>query len=80
MFLSFWDGNDKAALRIDLWTKEMMVDEMIDFFYQCLMGMSETLLRSTGQQPLAAGMQSFAQSMLQQFQAMQRQQAAQPAK
>lgn len=32
MFLSFWDPADKAALRIDLWTKEMMVDEMADFF------------------------------------------------
>ena len=32
MMLSFWDGADKSALRIDLWTKEMMVDEMGDFF------------------------------------------------
>ena len=30
--LSFWDGADKTALRIDLWTKDMMVDEMADFF------------------------------------------------
>ena len=32
MMLSFWDGADKTSLRIDLWTKEMMVDEMADFF------------------------------------------------
>lgn len=32
MLLSIWDPADKAALRIDLWTKEMMVDEMADFF------------------------------------------------
>ena len=33
MMISFWDGTEKAALRIDLWTKDMMVDEMADFFY-----------------------------------------------
>ena len=32
MMLAFWDGADKTALRIDLWTKEMMVDEMADFY------------------------------------------------
>lgn len=26
--LSIWDGADKTALRIDLWTQKMMVDEM----------------------------------------------------
>ena len=33
MMLSFWDGADKSALRIDLWTQKMMVDEMADFYY-----------------------------------------------
>jgi len=32
MLLAFWDKDDKTALRIDLWTKDMMVDEMTDFF------------------------------------------------
>ncbi len=32
--LSLWDGADKTALRIDLWTKDMMIDEMEDFFFQ----------------------------------------------
>ena len=36
MMLSLWDGADKAALRIDLWTQKMMVDEMADFYYQTL--------------------------------------------
>jgi hypothetical protein len=26
MMLSFWDGAEKTALRIDLWTKETMAD------------------------------------------------------
>mgnify|MGYP000137292445 FL=1 len=44
MMLTFWDPTDKTALRIDLWTKDMMVDEMADFFYQNLMGMGDTYL------------------------------------
>jgi gliding motility-associated protein GldC len=30
MMISFWDGSDKTALRIDLWTKDMMVDEILN--------------------------------------------------
>ena len=33
MMLSFWDAAEKTALRIDLWTKDMMVDEMADFLF-----------------------------------------------
>ena len=47
MMIAFWDGAEKAALRIDLWTKDMMVDEMADFFYQTLMTMADTYGRAT---------------------------------
>ena len=53
MMLTFWDPTDKTALRIDLWTKEMMVDEMADFFYQNLMGMSDAYLRATQDESLS---------------------------
>jgi gliding motility-associated protein GldC len=46
MMLAFWDAADKSALRIDLWTKDMMVDEMADFYYQTLMGMADTYLKT----------------------------------
>ncbi|TAD92634.1 MAG: gliding motility protein GldC [Bacteroidetes bacterium] len=73
MQVSFWDGEDKAALRIDLWTKDMMVDEMGDFYYQCLLGMADTLGRSTGETALVADMKAFAQTFFQKFQESQRQ-------
>ena len=44
MMLSFWDGKEKAALRIDLWTKDMMMDEMADFVYQNMMTMADGLV------------------------------------
>lgn len=71
MMLNFWDGADKAALRIDLWTKEMMVDEMADFYFQTMMGMADSFQRSTGQTALVAEMKNFAQAFYKKFQDLQ---------
>src|ERR1700730_2851488 len=60
MMLSFWDGADKTAMRIDLWTKEMMVDEMADFFYQTMMTMADTFHRATRNAELVGDMKEFA--------------------
>jgi gliding motility-associated protein GldC len=72
MMLNFWDGAEKAALRIDLWTNEMMVDEMIDFYYQSFMGMAESLERSTGQKELVTDLRAFAKGFFQKFQEAQK--------
>ncbi len=67
MMVSFWDGADKSALRIDLWTKDMMVDEMADFYYQNMMGMADTYLRATQQQELVDDMKKFAKEFYRKF-------------
>src|ERR1700744_2588839 len=64
MLLGLWDGEEKSALRIDLWTKKMMVDEMNDFFYQTLYGMADTYVRATKNTELAAELKEFAKSFL----------------
>lgn len=64
ILLGLWDGNEKSALRIDLWTKKMMVDEMNDFFYQSLYGMADTYARATNNAELAAEMKEFAKDFL----------------
>ncbi|HMJ45811.1 MAG TPA: gliding motility protein GldC [Ferruginibacter sp.] len=69
--LAFWDGADKTALRIDLWTKEMMVDEMGDFYYQMLMTMADTFQRATKQDELSADMKKFAKIFFEKFRAGQ---------
>ena len=61
LFLSFWDGEDKAALRIDLWTKNMMVDEMADFFFQTFMSMADTYQRATRNVEVSEDIKKFAQ-------------------
>ena len=67
MMLSFWDGAEKAALRIDLWTKDMMVDEMADFFYQTMMTMADTYGRATKHTELVDEIKQFAQGFYQRF-------------
>ena len=67
LMLSFWDGEEKTAMRIDLWTKEMMVDEMADFFYQTLTTMADTYNRATHHQELTDEMKEFARSFYQKF-------------
>ena len=67
MMISFWDGAEKEALRIDLWTKEMMVDEMADFFYQTLMTMADTYGRATKYQEQTEEMKQFARNFYEKF-------------
>lgn len=69
--LSLWDGADKAALRIDLWTEKMMVDEMADFYYQTLMTMADTFERATKLSELTGGMREHAQEFIKKFQTIQ---------
>lgn len=71
MMLGFWDGAEKTALRIDLWTQKMMIDEMADFYYQTFMTMADTFERATRQTPLTDEMKSFAQSFYKKFQEQQ---------
>ena len=71
MMLSFWDGTDKSALRIDLWTKDMMVDEMADFFYQTMMTMADTYGRATQQKDMVEDMKKFAKEFYNKFRASQ---------
>src|SRR5882672_2188034 len=67
MMLSFWDGAEKTALRIDLWTKDMMVDEMADFFYQTMMTMADTYGRATNHTEMVGEMKTFANEFYQKF-------------
>lgn len=67
MIVSFWDPAEKAALRIDLWTKDMMVDEMADFFYQTMMTMADTYGRATKYHEQVEEMKKFAKDFYEKF-------------
>ena len=71
MMLSFWDGGEKTALRIDLWTKDMMIDEMADFFYQTMMTMADSYGRATKYNEMADEMKKFAKDFYGKFKSQQ---------
>lgn len=59
ILLSMWDGEAKNALKIDLWTKEMEVNEMNHFFFQTIMTMADTYHRATSNKEIAMELKQF---------------------
>lgn len=59
IMLSVWDSKTKESLRIDLWTKDMPVDEMKIFFHQTLVAMADTFQRATTDDKMADTMRDF---------------------
>ena len=76
--LALWDGEEKNALRIDLWTKDMMVDEMGDFYFQMLMSLADTFKRATRQEKLSEEIKSFAKDFIIKFREEQAKQTPAP--
>ncbi|MGJ8547883.1 gliding motility protein GldC [Winogradskyella wichelsiae] len=59
VMLSVWDSNAQETLKIDLWTKDMPVDEMKLFFHQTLVTMSDSFFRATQDQKMTDTMKDF---------------------
>lgn len=59
MLLSVWDSKNKESLKIDLWTKDMPVEEMKLFIHQTLLTMSDTFMRATQDEKMTATMKDF---------------------
>jgi gliding motility-associated protein GldC len=60
MILALWDADKRNALRIDLWTKDLSVDDMNDFFFQTLLSMADTYRNATSDANLMAEIKLFA--------------------
>ncbi|MFM1874997.1 MAG: Gliding motility protein GldC [Bacteroidota bacterium] len=61
IMISVYDTDSEETLRMDLWTKEMRVDEMKRFFHQTIISMADTLQRATNEDKMAADMRDFGQ-------------------
>ncbi|MEX0996395.1 MAG: gliding motility protein GldC [Flavobacteriaceae bacterium] len=59
LMLSVWDSKNKESLRIDLWTKDMPLEEMKIFFHQTLSAMADTFERATNDEKMSATMRDF---------------------
>ncbi|MGH1388011.1 gliding motility protein GldC [Kordia sp.] len=59
VMLSVWDHKAQESLRIDLWTKDMPVDEMKVFYHQTLVSMARSFQRATNDEKMSATMMDF---------------------
>ncbi len=62
--ISVWDPEVKNTMRIDLWTKEMPVDEMKKFYIDCLGGMAQSILNSTGDEFMSGEMNALCDKLI----------------
>lgn len=59
IMLSVWDSKQKDTLRMDLWTKDMPIDEMKQFFHQTLLSMANSFERATNDDKMSDSMRDF---------------------
>lgn len=60
VMISLWDSADNGTLRIELWTKQMMVEEMQRFFYETFLSMADTYERATNDKNISGDIREFA--------------------
>ena len=59
IMISAWEPNKKETLRIDLWTKDMPVNEMYIMYYQSMISMANTLEKATGHSKLSNALKDY---------------------
>ncbi len=59
VLIAIWDKKESATLRIDLWTKDMSIDEMKQFYYQSLLSMADTFKKATGEDKITEDLKDY---------------------
>jgi gliding motility-associated protein GldC len=62
--IALWDHGQKNTLRIDLWTKDMPVDDMKRFYIDCMGGLAQSVLTSTGDEHISNEMNSLCEKLI----------------
>lgn len=59
ILLSLWNATSQETSKIDLWVKEMPVDQMQLFFYQTLLLLSETYFKATNDEQMTEALRDY---------------------
>lgn len=59
MLLSMWDPKENNTMKIDLWTKDMSVEEMKQFFHQTLLSLSDSFEKATGETNICEDLRDY---------------------
>lgn len=63
--IALWDHVQKNTMRIDLWCKDMPVDDMKRFYIDCIGGLSQSVLTATGDEKMSSEMNSLCERLVQ---------------
>lgn len=63
--ISVWDHFHKGTMKIDLWTKDMPVNEMKRFVIETLGGLGETIMTATGDEKMVLEIEDLCQRLSQ---------------
>jgi len=63
MALSMWDESSETAMRMDLWTKQMNVEEMQHFICQTMMTLADTFENATSDKEHAGAIRGFTEEL-----------------
>ncbi len=62
--ISIWDHLQRNTLRIDLWTKDMPVDEQKRFYIDCIGGLAQSILNATGDEYMSGEMNKLCEKFI----------------
>ena len=62
--IALWDHLQKNTLRIDLWAKDMPVEDMKRFYIDCLGGLAQSILGATGDEFMANQTQALCERLV----------------
>jgi gliding motility-associated protein GldC len=65
MAVSFWDHKNNCIVKLDLWTKDMLVGEMKRFILQTIGGLGDTLFNATDDEYMQGEIQQLCQNLAQ---------------
>ena len=62
LMMGVWDDKNSECLRIDLWTKDMLMDDMKRMYHQTFISMADGYERDTADTAFTADIRDFARS------------------
>jgi gliding motility-associated protein GldC len=65
--ISLWDHVQKNTMRIDLWSKEMPIEEMKRFYIDCLGGLAQSILSATGDEQMSGEINTLCERLAKQI-------------
>jgi gliding motility-associated protein GldC len=63
MMIALYDEKEENTLRIDLWKKDLMVEEMMKFTCQNIITLADAFARATGEEEYAEEIRAFGKSI-----------------